>query len=288
MADHTDPEVFSIATDVGERVAIPAPGETLGNTLTKTVGGASVVPVPLPAAARDGVAPGEGDFSEGTMLVPHVSQLADASDTETSRQKLRPSRMAAHSTQLASVPRVRRGAATVIAGAVAVAILLATLIWALGTTGNGDDAKSPEGPGALGAGVVRLTSTPAAEIAWRGQTLGVTPIDLEFPAGTHRLTVTQQAPQRASTILVRVAPGSRITRLIDLQSATLTVVATPSADATLDGVRLGPTPLTRLHVEPGEHVVELFESRSGIRKRIPVTLEPSHDHEMTLDFGSGR
>jgi hypothetical protein len=98
MADHTDPEVFSIATDVGERVAIPAPGETLGNTLTKTVGGASVVPVPLPAAARDGVAPGEGDpdLSEGTMIVPHVSQHADASDTETSRPERRPSRMAAH------------------------------------------------------------------------------------------------------------------------------------------------------------------------------------------------
>jgi len=102
-----------------------------------------------------------------------------------------------------------------------------------------------------------VTEPPGAEVGVDGRGLGVTPFDGPIEVGTYRLTVTRNGFLRVEEE-VTVAEGGELARTFQLEVAPATLrLATEPAGArvTLDGKRVGETPVELQDVAPGTHQI---------------------------------
>jgi len=102
-----------------------------------------------------------------------------------------------------------------------------------------------------------VTEPPGAAVSVDGRSLGVTPFDGQVEVGTYRLTVTRNGflPVEEE---VTVVEGGELARTFQLAvaPATLHLATEPSgARVTLDGARVGETPLELADVAPGTHQI---------------------------------
>lgn len=155
--------------------------------------------------------------------------------------------------------------------AIAAAALLAVVFVAL----PGGRAGVPPGPRPQTQARVRIESTPpGARVTAGGRDLGVTPLSLSLPPGTHTVALQREGVSRELTL--QLAADSREVYHVELPAApprlgALRVDTTPpGALVLLDGTPRGRTPLDLADVEPGEHQLTVQGTSGSRSERVTV------------------
>ena len=121
--------------------------------------------------------------------------------------------------------------------------------------------------------VVVTTNPPGAQVALDGMPQGVSPTTLTVAAGTHVLEL--RAGGEPRTISLDVAAGAQLSQYIEMakspQSGSLQVRTDPAgAKISVDGVPIGPSPVTVLELSPGEHTVVVQTEAGSTRQTVTV------------------
>ena len=141
-------------------------------------------------------------------------------------------------------------------------------------------------------GTIRVATSPAgARVSLDGAEAGLSPVDLEVSAGSHRIEVAmdgyettgmdvsvelgQTARAQFSLVAVVVAPTAG--RLVCASSPGGAVV-------TIDGVDVGRTPLTMSAIEAGEHLVRIALGEDRVTEEM-IDVPVDGTARMTVSFG---
>ena len=126
----------------------------------------------------------------------------------------------------------------------------------------------------LGTGYLTVVVEPWARIEIDGTAVGETPLGrLELPAGTHRITLSNDHIVGVIRDDVVIASGERITRRYSFNDAGyLRVVVTPWADVSVDGRSIGQTPLGRMTVPAGTHSLRFVDPELGVTERDVIVV----------------
>lgn len=125
-------------------------------------------------------------------------------------------------------------------------------------------------------GHVLLNSRPEGVIvSVDGTGRGVTPVELDLPAGAHGVVFADGASERRLT--VNVEAGARISENVDVpgaarQSGQIEVTSDPpGARVSLDGKPAGVTPLTIPNVSAARHAVVLTQGETVVNRSVDVS-----------------
>jgi hypothetical protein len=123
--------------------------------------------------------------------------------------------------------------------------------------------------------VVVTTNPPGAQVLIDGKAQGASPTTLTVASGKHVLELRGAGEPR--TISLDVAAGAQLSQYIEMTkgsvaSGSLQVRTDPAgAKISVDGVPIGPSPVTVLELTPGEHTV-VVQTEAGSTKQT-VTVE---------------
>lgn len=128
---------------------------------------------------------------------------------------------------------------------------------------------------AVPSGVVSLNSRPAgAAVVIDGVSRGVTPLELELPAGTHDIVFRSASSERR--IALKVDPTTRMSENVDMPAAAATtgvleITSDPSgARVSMDGTAAGVTPLTLRSVAAARHTLVISNGGSSVNRSVEV------------------
>lgn len=145
-------------------------------------------------------------------------------------------------------------------------------------------------PTAVTTGTLVITTNPeGAEASVDGQPRGATPLTLTLSPGSH--TVVLRAGSSERSIPVTIVSGAQVAQYIELPQTVATLgqlqirTEPPGAKVTVDGVRVGTSPMMVIDLERGEHTV-LLESELGSVKQA-VTIEPGMTASLVVPLGGG-
>jgi len=148
-------------------------------------------------------------------------------------------------------------------------------------------APRPAPPGSL-SGWVRVEVPIALRILEDGKLLGTTDVDrLMLPIGEHAFELRNDELGFVTRQTVKVIAGDTAVLAIRLPSAPISINAKPWAEAWVDGVRVGDTPIGTLMRSIGRHEVVLRHPELGERREsVLVTLgQPAR---VSVDFRAGK
>lgn len=122
-------------------------------------------------------------------------------------------------------------------------------------------------------GIVVFESAPAgSELALDGRNIGVAPMTVTVPAGTHTVEFRLRNATRTEEIVV--AAGSRSVQRVDWTprpTGTLLVGSEPAGSRVLvDGTMRGVTPLTIEDLSSGPHVVVLESTKGRVERSVTI------------------
>jgi hypothetical protein len=109
-----------------------------------------------------------------------------------------------------------------------------------------------------GAAEITISSNfPGTIVRWRGKKLGKTPLTHRFPAGPQ--TVTVEHPKLFSRLnkTFSVTPKINQTVAVDFKKGRIKFVIQPWADVTVNGKKIGQTPMPPYTAWPGVYTVQL-------------------------------
>ena len=95
--------------------------------------------------------------------------------------------------------------------------------------------------------------------------------EIMLPAGAHRLRFVNRALAYDETQTIVVKPGEKTAYNLTPPRSTLSVTASDTAEAYLDGTSIGPTPVNAVPVAIGTHELVLKRAFGG-EKRLPITV----------------
>jgi hypothetical protein len=127
--------------------------------------------------------------------------------------------------------------------------------------------------GATSGTVVVTTNPPGAQILLDGQPHGVSPTTLTVAPGAHVLELRGAGEPR--TIPINVSAGAQLSQYIEMGKGATTLgnlqvrTEPPGARISVDGVPIGPSPVTVVDLQPGEHTV-IVETEAGSTKQTVV------------------
>jgi hypothetical protein len=150
-----------------------------------------------------------------------------------------------------------------------------------------EPATRPAPPGSL-SGWVRIEVPLALRILEDGNLLGTTDVDrLMLPVGEHALELRNDDVGFVTRQTVKVTAGNTAVLPIRLPNAPISINAKPWAEAWVDGVRVGDTPIGTLMRPIGRHEVVLRHRELGERREsVLVTLgQPAR---VSVDFRAGK
>jgi hypothetical protein len=137
----------------------------------------------------------------------------------------------------------------------------------------------PAVPPPVMEGYLRIVSEPVgAEVMVDGHRIGATPFDGAVPVGEHEVTV-RLTGYRPVTEAVRVEEGLEVARTVRLEvaPATLRLASEPAgARVSLDGERVGETPVALAEVAPGTHQI-VIEAKGYYPYETRVELGPGQE-----------
>jgi len=148
-------------------------------------------------------------------------------------------------------------------------------------------APRPAPPGSL-SGWVRVEVPIALRILEDGNLLGTTDVDrLMLPVGQHAFELRNDEVGFVARQNVKVIAGNTAVLAIRLPSAPISINAKPWAEAWVDGVRVGDTPIGTLMRPIGRHEVVLRHPELGERREsVLVTLgQPAR---VSVDVRAGK
>jgi archaellum component FlaG (FlaF/FlaG flagellin family) len=165
---------------------------------------------------------------------------------------------------LPSPPRKRAGKRAGLA-----AVLLLFVI------GGGTLAARMFFTGSPSTGMVAVTtSPPGVQVFVDGQAHGVSPTSLTVAAGAHVLELRGAGEPR--TIPIEVAAGAQLSQYVEMAKSpstlgNLQVRTEPSGGRiSVDGVPIGPSPVTVVDLQPGEHTVVVQTEAGTTRQTVVV------------------
>ncbi len=117
-------------------------------------------------------------------------------------------------------------------------------------------------------GWVSLTSPVVMQIFENDRRLGTSETDrIMMPAGKHTLKIVNTRLGYQRTQVVQVPAGAAASLKIDLPDGVVNLNALPWAEASIDGRRVGDTPLANLRLPIGEHEVVFRNPQFGERRQ---------------------
>jgi hypothetical protein len=157
-------------------------------------------------------------------------------------------------------------------------------------------------PTAAAGSLQIVTSPPDATLIVDGRTLdGVTPLTVsELDPGREHLIIAQRHRYQDSQLRIALAPGERAVRELRLlqerrlgvladassgDAGSLVVGSKPWCEVMIDGVPVGPTPLT-VRLASGHHRVRVQNSEFHIEKSVDVNIHAKQTLRQRFDFDS--
>jgi len=117
-------------------------------------------------------------------------------------------------------------------------------------------------------GWVSLTSPVVMQIFENDRRLGTSETDrIMMPAGKHTLKIVNTRLGYQRTQVVQVPAGAAASLKVDLPDGVVNLNALPWAEASIDGRRVGDTPLANLRLPIGEHEVVFRNPQFGERRQ---------------------
>jgi hypothetical protein len=130
------------------------------------------------------------------------------------------------------------------------------------------------------SGHVTLNSRPEGVVVFvDGVSRGVTPVEIDLPAGPHEVVFAEGAMERR--LPLKVEAGARLSENVDLPSPArkagqLEVTSDPQgARVTLDGTAAGVTPLSIPNVGAGRHVIIVAQGETTVNRSVEVSAGAS-------------
>jgi hypothetical protein len=147
------------------------------------------------------------------------------------------------------------------------------------TTTLGGNTKSGVSPGAAapsasGTGWVAVNAPYEMQVVEAGRVVGTTSGErLALPAGRHELDIVSATLNFRQTKTVEVGAGQVAAVSVDLPRGTLVLEADVPAEVTVDGEKVGTTPLANLPVTIGPHEIVFTHPQFGEQRHaVSVTL----------------
>ena len=142
---------------------------------------------------------------------------------------------------------------------------------------------APQSTGTV-AGWLAVTVTTPLQIFEQDKLVGTTNIGrLLLPPGQHVLDFVSDDLGFRAQRTVTVKPGAATELSLDLPSVTLSINAQPWADVSVDGERVGETPIGTLARPIGRHEIVLRHPELGERRRT-VTLTTNGPNRISVDM----
>jgi hypothetical protein len=143
------------------------------------------------------------------------------------------------------------------------------------------------------SGHVTLNSRPEGVVVFvDGVSRGVTPVEIDLPAGSHDVIFAEGAMERR--LALKVEAGARLSENVDLPSPAhkggqLEVTSDPlGARVTLDGSPAGVTPLSIPNVGAGRHAIIVSQGESTVNRSVEVSAGASASVFVALGARGGR
>jgi serine/threonine-protein kinase len=123
-------------------------------------------------------------------------------------------------------------------------------------------------------GWIRLSAPIDLQLFENGALIGSTRSErILLPVGPHVITASNPSLGYETTTTLQVAAGAVARVKLDVPSGVLNVNALPWADVTIDGKRLGPTPLGNVALPLGAHEIVFTHPQLGERRQtVAVTM----------------
>ncbi|MBL8954664.1 MAG: serine/threonine protein kinase [Myxococcaceae bacterium] len=159
----------------------------------------------------------------------------------------------------------------------------------------GDDEPiadpGPELPAAVAtAGSVAVSSEPPTELFVDGVHRGTTPLTLELQPGAHRLELKEERLGLSWSRTVDVSAGGRETLSWKPARGQLDVRPVPphvELQISVDGVAVGPTPISAFSVWEGQRRVSAHNAETGWHAEKSVEVRPGARVQLKVNDGSG-
>ena len=146
------------------------------------------------------------------------------------------------------------------------------------------DTRPAVHPLATATGTVRVSSTPATRIFWRGRSLGQTPVTVTVESGRQRLLLRNPSLGINVARSVTVRPGTTSSLDIQLKQGELLVKARPWAHVEMNGKRLGTTPMKAIKLYEGRHTITLINTDKNVTHTVQVVIRPGQTTRLVHRF----
>jgi hypothetical protein len=151
-------------------------------------------------------------------------------------------------------------------------------------------APAPTPAAAATTGSLHVSSDPPTEISVDGKPLGVTPTSLELPVGSHRVELKEPRLGLSWGRSVEVAAGGRESLSWKPSKGLLDVRPVPphvELQIAVDGVAVGPTPISAFSVWEGHRKVSAHNTATGWRTAKSIEVPPGGRVRVKVNDGSG-
>ncbi len=153
------------------------------------------------------------------------------------------------------------------------------------------DPVPPQAPApAATTGALHVSSEPPTEIFVDGRQAGVTPTSLELSAGPHRVELKEPRLGLSWVRSVEVAAGGRESLSWKPSHGLLDVRPVPphvELQIAVDGVTVGPTPISAFSVWEGHRKVSAHNAATGWRTEKSIEVPPGGRVRIKVNDGSG-
>jgi hypothetical protein len=134
-------------------------------------------------------------------------------------------------------------------------------------------------------GKLSVKSEPPAEVRLGDKLMGTTPLDVEIPLdGPMALSLKKRG---YATVEKTLTPGPEMSvseKLSPLPKGRLTLNALPWAHVTIDGEKAPDTPILKMPITAGPHIIKLQCPPTGREYKLPVLVNPDEDVRRVVDL----
>jgi serine/threonine protein kinase len=148
------------------------------------------------------------------------------------------------------------------------------------------DPKPAPKPATSKPGTLSVSCRLPAKVTIDGKAQGALPlVGKRLNVGTHVVVVMGQRPHFRMARKVQIRPGGQVKLQLKPRHGRIRVLVRPWAKVTLDGRRLGVTPLPPIQVYEGPHNLVLRNSELKSTKRRSVTVRPGGEVTVKVQMG---
>ncbi|GEM_PF-262513 len=144
----------------------------------------------------------------------------------------------------------------------------------------------PPAPPPLELGTLQVDTNVAADVFVDGKPVGSAPVTVrKLAAGDHELKVVGHGGKGTRLFKVPVVANVTTRRRVAMGQGKLDIKVSPWAVVSVDGRRVGTTPLADQTVWEGRHVVTLINPDLGVERHVPVDVQAGGVAQVRVKLG---